>query len=53
MGVDGQSTIIENDLLGNAKPVDEVTTDEVGYISLGSFSEGLCINPFPVALCGI
>lgn len=36
VGIDEQSNIIGDDLLGNVELVDDISTDEVGYSSPGS-----------------
>ena len=45
------STIIANNLMGNAKPTNYVLTDDICNRWTGSFLQRDCLNPFCEVLC--
>lgn len=44
-----KSSIIKDDSFENARPIDDIIVDEVGYSSLGSSVEGYFLNPLGMA----
>ena len=50
--VDKRSTIVADDLVGNAKSCDDVLSDEVGHGCSGGFAKWNGLDPFRKIFCG-